>query len=81
MFPPSVWRTILIIFTLVLVPTVIIPGTAGLIAQGIDSFSDNIRNVLGATGNLEGLVQLCLYLVFITVVVRFLIGKTNNKDE
>ena len=75
MFPPSVWRTILIIFTLVLVPTVIIPGTAGLITQGIDSFSDNIREILGATGNLEGLVQLCLYLVFITIIIRFLAGR------
>ena len=80
MIPPSLWRTILIIFTLVLIPTVIIPGTAGLITQGIDSFSGHIREILGATGNLEGLVQLCLYLVFITVVVRFLIGKPNNKD-
>jgi len=80
MFPPSVWRTILIIFTLVLVPTVIIPGVAGLITQGIDSFSGHIRQVLGATGNLEGLVQLCLYLVYLTVVMRFLIGKINKKD-
>ena len=65
MFSSSVWRIVLIIFTLVLVPTVIIPGTAGLITDGINSFSGHIRKVLGATGNLEGLVQLCLYLVFI----------------
>ena len=75
MIPPSLWRTILIIFTLVLVPTVIIPGTAGLITQGIDSFSGRIRQVLVATGNLEGLVQLCLYLVFITIIIHFLAGR------
>jgi hypothetical protein len=84
MFANLNWRWIIqgaiIIFILVLVPTVIIPGAAKLITSGIESVGVTIHDILsplsrGGEDRLKGLVQLCLYLVFITVIVKIFIRK------
>lgn len=70
----------ILIFTIVLVPTVIIPAAAELITSGIESAGKTINDVLmplsrGGEARLKGLVQLCLYLIFITLVVKLFLKK------
>ena len=81
MFPNKNWRWMfqaaILIFTVVLVSTVIIPATAKLIATGLDSAGEIIRDwfrLISRRGEsrLEGLTQLCLYLVFITIALKLL---------
>lgn len=80
MFNPRVWQIIIIVLAGILVPTVIIPAASELITQGVQSAGSTINEILRplsqrGDARLEGLVRLCLYLIFITVVVRFIIGR------
>ncbi len=70
------------IFAIVLVPTVVIPGAASLITQGINSAGATINDMLrplsqSGDARLEGLIKLCLNLIFIAILVRFFRSQIN----
>ena len=84
MFNDLSWQRILqvaiVIFALVLVPTVIIPAAAELITDGIkwggETFVDAIRPFSrSGDARLSGLVRLCLYLIFFTLVAKMFFGR------
>jgi hypothetical protein len=77
---PWIWRFAIILFAVVLVPTVIIPGAASLITQGINSAGDIIEGSLrslsqSGDARLEGLIKLCLNLIFIAILIRFFVRR------
>ena len=74
---PWIWRFAIILFAIVLVPTVVIPGAASLITQGINSAGSTINDMLrplsqSGDARLEGLIKLCLNLIFIAILLRFI---------
>ena len=80
----DLWRhlfpTAILLFIVVLTIVVIIPAAATLIAVGIDSVAQVIQNwfrqiSIPGESRIEGLVQLCLYLVFIVVAVKLITKK------
>ena len=77
---PWIWRFAIILFAIVLVPTVVIPGAASLITQGINSAGTTINDMLrplsqSGGARLEGLIKLCLNLIFIAILVRFFVRR------
>jgi hypothetical protein len=77
---PWIWRFAIILFAIVLVPTVIVPATASLIVQGINSAGATINDMLrplsqSGDARLEGLIKLCLNLIFIAILVRFFVTR------
>ena len=75
---PWIWRIIIVLLAVALVPP-IVAGTAGLIMHGIDIASQGIHSLfepLHASGEakVRGILELCLYLVVITVLFRVLLG-------
>lgn len=76
---PWVWRAIIIILAMAFIP-IIISGTAALVTSGIHGVTQGIHSLLSPfsmTGDerLEGLLRLCLYLITITLLARFLFGR------
>jgi K+-transporting ATPase A subunit len=76
---PWVWRSIIIILAVAFIP-LIISGTAALVTSGIHGISQLIQSLISPfseTGDakLQGLIRLALYLIAITLLVRFLIGR------
>ena len=75
---PWLIRLIIIILAVAFVPLVV-EGTAKLVVQSINSFTKAIHDLLvpfSQTGEarLQGLIRLCLYLISITFLVKFLLG-------
>jgi hypothetical protein len=76
---PWMIRLIVIILAIALVP-LIVSGVSALIVDAIHGISHGINSLfapLSKTGEprLEGLIRLCLYLITITLLVRFLLGR------
>ena len=73
---PGIWRIIVIILAIAFVP-MIFSGVASLVTAGVHGVSHNIDSMLrplsmSGDDKLEGLIRLCLYLVAITLLARFL---------
>ncbi len=80
---PWVWRILILIVAIPLVPLVV-AGTASLVTTGIHSVGDGIQSLLkpfsmSGDAKLEGIIRLCLYLVAITLLARFLFGNIGNR--
>ena len=76
---PWVFRLLIAGLAVVLVP-LIIKGVARLTVRGINAVSNGIESLihpLSMTGDarMEGIIQLCLYLIVVTVIVNRLFGK------
>jgi hypothetical protein len=76
---PWIWRLIIVVLAVALMP-VIVSGTATLIANGIQAVGQGIHSLfkplsMSGDARLEGLIRLCLYLISITLLVRFLFGR------
>jgi hypothetical protein len=76
---PWIWRIVIIILAVAFVP-IIVSGTASLIGSAIHSVSDGVNNLFrpfSQSGNakLEGIIQLCLYLISIGLLARLIIRK------
>ena len=73
---PWIWRALLIIVAIALLPT-IVSGTASLITSGIHGIGESIHSILRplsmrGEAKLKGIIELCLYLVSITILIKFL---------
>ena len=71
---PWVWRIIVIGFALAFIP-LIVKGIAALTVRGVHAISRGIESLLGPlsmTGDarMEGLIELCLYLVAIVLLAK-----------
>ena len=76
---PWILRLIVIILAVAFVP-ILVSGTASLVTSAIHSVGDGVFSLFepfSRSGNarLEGIVKLCLYLVVITLIARFLFGR------
>jgi len=76
---PWMIRLIVIILAIAFVP-LIVSGVSALVVDAIHGVSHGINSLfapLSKTGEprLEGLIRLCLYLITITLLVRFLLGR------
>ena len=76
---PWILRIIIIILAIAFIP-IIVTGTASLISGGIHSASEGIHSLfrplsMSGDARLEGVIRLCLYLISITLLVRFLFGR------
>lgn len=76
---PWIWRIIIIILAVAFVP-IIVSGISMLITNAIHSVGDGVTNLFrpfSQSGNakLEGIIQLCLYLISIGLLARFIIPK------
>jgi hypothetical protein len=75
---PWLWRIIIIILAIAFVP-IIVSGTASLITSGIHEVGESIHSILRplsmkGEARLKGIIELCLYLVSITILIRFFFG-------
>ena len=75
---PWILRTIIIILAIALLP-IIVSGAASLIMSGIHGVGESIHSILSplsmrGEAKLKGIIELCLYLVSITILIRFLFG-------
>ena len=75
---PWIWRIIIIILAIAFVP-IIVSGTASLITSGIQEFGESIHAIfrplsMRGEAKLKGIIELCLYLVSITFIIKFLFG-------
>ena len=71
---PWIWRIIVIGFALAFIP-LIVKGIAALTVRGVHAISRGIESLLGPlsmTGDarMEGLIELCLYLVAIVLLAK-----------
>jgi hypothetical protein len=78
---PWILRTIVIILAIAFLP-IIVSGAASLITSGIHCVGESIHSILRplsmrGEAKLKGIIELCLYLVSITILIRFLFG--NNR--
>ena len=75
------WKTRLALSVVALiVSSIMVPTVANLTVKGIRYFRETIARVLAPltlSGNarLEGLISLCLYLIIITLLVRFIVRR------
>jgi hypothetical protein len=74
-----IWRIVIIILALAIVPP-IINGTASIVISGIATISKTVHSFIGTVSGsgdarLESLIKLCLYLISITILIRFLFNK------
>ena len=75
------WKMRLVLSVIALiVSTIMVPAVANLTAKGIYYFRETIVKVLApltlsGDARLEGLISLCLYLVIITLLVRFIVRR------
>jgi hypothetical protein len=73
---PWIWRVIIIILAVAFIP-IIVNGTASLVTSGMNEVSQSIHSVLRPFSmrggeRMEGIIRLCLYIISITLVIRFL---------
>jgi hypothetical protein len=78
---PWIWRMVIIILAIAFVP-IIVSSTASLITSGIHEVGESIHSILRplsmrGEAKLKGIIELCLYLVSVTILIRFLFG--NNR--
>ena len=76
---PWIWRIVIIILAIALIP-IIVNGTASLVTSGINEVSQSIHCLLRpfsmrGGARMEGIIRLCLYVIAITLLVRFLFGR------
>ena len=75
------WKTRLSLSVVALiVSTIMVPTVANLTVKGIRFLRETISKVLApltlsGDARLEGLISLCLYLVIITLLVRFIVRR------
>ena len=79
---PWIWRVIIIILAVAFIP-LIVNGTASLVTIGINEVSQGIHSVLRpfsmrGGAKMEGIIRLCLYIISITLLIRFLFGSTKK---
>ena len=79
---PWILRLIIIILAVAFVP-IIVSGTASLITSAIHSVGGGIFSLFepfsrSGDARLEGIIKLCLYLVAITLIARFLFGRRDG---
>lgn len=82
---PWIWRIIIIILAVAFIP-IIISGTASLISSGIHGVGQSIHSLLRplsqpGDARLEGIIRLCLYLISITLLARFLFGRRGGGEN
>ena len=73
------WRIIIFIVALILA-VIIIPVAASLITNAVNFMGESITAMfrpfaLSGEDRLQGLIKLCLYLVVITFLIRFLLRR------
>ena len=73
---PWIWRIVIVILAIAFIP-LIVNGTASLITIGINEVSQNIQSLLRpfsmrGGARMEGIIRLCLYVIAITLLARFL---------
>jgi hypothetical protein len=71
-----IWRIVLILLALAIVPP-IINGTAAIVISGIAAISKTVHSFIGTVSGsgdarVESLIKLCLYLISITILIKFL---------
>ena len=74
---PWIVRIIAIILAVALVP-IMVSGTASLVADAIQSAGEGIHSLftpfsMSGEARLQGVIRLCLYLISITLLIRFLL--------
>jgi hypothetical protein len=80
---PWIWRIIIIILSVAFVP-LIVSWTVSLVTSAIHSASEGVHSLfrpLSQHGDakLEGVIRLCLYLIAITLLARFVFSKKEPK--
>jgi len=75
---PWVWRIMIMILAIAFIP-VVVSGTAALVTSVIQGIGHSIHSLLrplsmSGDARLEGAIRLCLYLVAITLICRFIVG-------
>jgi hypothetical protein len=75
---PWILRIIIIILAIAFLP-LMVSGTASLVTGGIHSVSEGIHSLLrplsmSGDAKLEGVIRLCLYLIVIMLLARFMLG-------
>ena len=78
---PWIWRIVIVILAVAFIP-IIVNGTASLVTGGINEVSQSIHSLLRpfsmrGGARMEGIIRLSLYVVAITLLVRFLFGRRN----
>ena len=73
---PWIWRIIILILAIAFIP-MIVSGTASLVSNGTHAVAESIHSLLrplsmSGDAKLEGLIRVCLYLISITLLFRFL---------
>ena len=76
---PWVWRLVFIILAIAFLP-IIVSGTATLVTKAVEGAGETINSLMRplsmrGDARLEGLIRLCLYLISITLLIRFLFGR------
>jgi len=74
---PWIIRIVILILAMILLP-VLVNGVAHLTTQAIDAAGNGVQNLLsplsGGGGNrTKGIIKLCLYLIAVTLLVKFLL--------
>ena len=64
-------RIIIVGLAIVFVP-LLASIVSKLVAQGIHTWTEWITNVFSGSAGLEGMVKLCVYLIAITVLIKYL---------
>jgi hypothetical protein len=80
---PWIPRIIVTILAIAFLPLVV-NGVATLIANGIDAVNHGINGLLAPLGmsghaRVHGVMKICLYIVSITLLIRFLFDNWNRK--
>ena len=75
---PWIWRIVIVILAVAFIP-IIVNGTASLVTSGINEVSQNIHSLLRpfsmrGEARMEGIIRLSLYVIAVTLLVRFLFG-------
>ena len=76
---PWMLRIIIIILAFAFVP-LLVSAVASLVTSGIYSIGESVNSLLrplsqGGEARLEGVIRICLYLIFITLLIRFVFGR------
>ena len=80
---PWIWRIIIVLLAIALIP-IIVQGTTNLISSGIEVLSQDLNELfkpLSKSGEKRfiGIIRLCLYLISITLLARFLLGRRGGE--
>ena len=76
---PWIIRFIVIGLAIALLP-LIVGGTASLVSQAVNGISEGVQSLISpfsmsGEARLEGIIRLCLYLIAVTLLARFLVRK------